>query len=90
MASAGSLVLDDPLLEPSVPVRDSLARAVWELGEARGHTILAAGHRVRALLRAAHRGYLLDAGRVLVARDRRDLRDKPTRRRLLGRQEAPI
>jgi branched-chain amino acid transport system ATP-binding protein len=38
-----------------------------ELADAQGLAILAAGQHVRTLLRVAHRGYVLDAGRVLVA-----------------------
>ena len=83
MASASCLVLDDPFLGLASPVRTRLAPALRELADAQGLAILAAGQHVRTLLRTAHRAYVLDAGRVLVAGPGPELLDDPAVRRTL-------
>jgi branched-chain amino acid transport system ATP-binding protein len=91
MASPRCLVLDDPFLGLAPPLRARLAPVLRELADGQGLAILAAGQHVRTLLRAAHRAYVLDAGRVLVAGAGPELLDDPVVRRTLldlGR-EAP-
>jgi branched-chain amino acid transport system ATP-binding protein len=84
MASARCLLLDDPFLGLAPPLRARLARVLRELADAQGFAILAAGQHVRTLLRVAHRGYVLDAGRVLVAGTGAELlHDAAVRRTLL-------
>ena len=61
------LVLDDPFLGLAPGFRARLAPLLRELADAQGVAILAAGQHVRTLLRVAHRGYVLEAGRVLVS-----------------------
>lgn len=66
MARPRLLLLDDPFLGLATPVVGRFCAALRELADDWGLTILAAGQHVRRLLRLAHRGYLLDEGRVIV------------------------
>jgi branched-chain amino acid transport system ATP-binding protein len=64
MARPRLLLLDDPFLGLARPVVSRVAAALDELTRRHGVAILAAGQHVRRLLRLAHRGYLLDEGRI--------------------------
>jgi branched-chain amino acid transport system ATP-binding protein len=91
MASPKCLVLDDPFLGLASALRARLARMLRTLTDGQGLAILAAGQHVRTLLGVAHRGYVLDAGRVLASGPGPTLLDDPDVRRTvldLGR-EAP-
>jgi branched-chain amino acid transport system ATP-binding protein len=83
MASSRCLVLDDPYLGLAPALRARLAPVLRELAETRGLAILAAGQHVRTLLSLAHRGYVLEAGRVLVTGPGPALLDDPDTRRTL-------
>jgi branched-chain amino acid transport system ATP-binding protein len=83
MASSRCLVLDDPYLGLAPALRARLAPLLRELAETRGLAILAAGQHVRTLLSLAHRGYVLEAGRVLVTGPGPALLDDPDTRRTL-------
>jgi branched-chain amino acid transport system ATP-binding protein len=92
MASSRCLVLDDPFLGLAPPVRIRLAQTLRDLANAQGRAILAAGQHVRTLLGVAHRAYVLEAGRVLVAGPGPELLDDPAVRRTLldlSRQAPP-
>jgi len=66
MARPRLLLLDDPFLGLSRPVIGSVCGVLRELTDTQGLGVLAAGQHVRRLLRLAHRGYMLDEGRVLA------------------------
>ncbi len=92
MASPRCLVLDDPFLGLASQLRARLAPVLRELADGQGLAILAAGQHVRTLLRAAHRGYVLDAGRILVSGSGPALLEDPGVRRTLfdlGREALP-
>lgn len=92
MASPRCLGLDDPFLGLASPLRARLAPRLRELAADQGLAILAASQHVRALLRVAHRAYVLDAGRILVAGSGPELLDSPEVRRTLldlGREASP-
>ena len=83
MACPRLLCLDDPFLGLDRAVTDRFCQAVHTI-TADGLTILAAGQHVRRLLRLAHRAYLLDEGRVVLAGPGRELLgDQRLRRTLL-------
>ena len=85
-------VLDDPFLGLAPPLRGRLASQLRELAAGQGLAILAVGQHVRTLLRVAHGGYVLDAGRILVAGTGPELLDNPGVRRTrldLGRETSP-
>jgi len=83
MARPRLLVLDDPFLGLARPLIGSFCQALAELTANSGITILAAGQHVRRLLRLAHRGYVLDEGRVAATGSGRALLADPTVRRTL-------
>jgi len=84
MARPRVLLLDDPFIGLAKPVIETVAGALRELTERRGVSVLAAGQHVRRLLRLAHRGYLLDEGRMILAGPGPELLADPgLRRRLL-------
>ena len=83
MARPRLLLLDDPFLGLAKPVVGVVVAALRELTEGRGVTVLAAGQHVRRLLRLAHRGYLLDEGRVILEGPGPDLLADPGLRRTL-------
>ncbi len=84
MASPRCLVLDDPFLGLASTLRARLAPMLRALAEdGQGLAILAAGQHVRTLLGVAHRGYVLDAGRVLASGPGPALLDDPDVRRTL-------
>jgi branched-chain amino acid transport system ATP-binding protein len=92
MASPRCLVLDDPFLGLASALRVRLAPVLRALTDRHGLAILAAGQHVRTLLRVAHRGYVLDAGRVLASGPGPALLDDPDVRRTLldlGREAPP-
>ena len=91
MAGAQCLVLDDPLLGLAPPLRARLAPMLRELAASQGLAILSAGQHVRTLLRAAHRAYVLDGGRVVAAGRGTELQeDQQARGALYGLgREAP-
>ncbi len=64
MARPRLLLLDDPFLGLGRAVTDHFCQALREITD-EGITIFAAGQHVRRLLRLAHRGYLLDEGRIV-------------------------
>ena len=83
MARPRLLLLDDPFLGLAKPLIRRFCAALRELTDAWGLTILAAGQHVRRLLRLAHRGYLLDEGRVMAEGPGAALIEDPRVRRTL-------
>lgn len=83
MAHPRCFLLDDPFLGLSKPVISRVGAALRELTEVQGVAVLAAGQHVRRLLRLAHRGYVLDQGRVVVEGPGADLLTHPLVRRTL-------
>ena len=83
MASPRCLLLDDPFLGLAPVLRRRLAPLLRELADTHGLAILAAGQHARTLLGVAHRGYVLEAGRVLASGPGPALIDNPETRRTL-------
>jgi branched-chain amino acid transport system ATP-binding protein len=65
MACPRVLCLDDPFLGLGGEVADKVGDAIRVVA-ARGVAVLLAGQHVRRLLRLAHRGYVLEEGRVVI------------------------
>jgi branched-chain amino acid transport system ATP-binding protein len=82
MACPRVLCLDDPFLGLGREVADRVGDAIRAVA-ARGVAVLLAGQHVRRLLRLAHRGYLLDEGRVALEGSGPALRDDPRLARAL-------
>ena len=82
MACPRVLCLDDPFLGLAREVADKVGDAI-RAAAARGSAVLLAGQHVRRLLRLAHRGYLLDEGRVVLEGGGPALRDDPRLARAL-------
>jgi branched-chain amino acid transport system ATP-binding protein len=82
MARPRVLCLDDPFLGLGREVADKVGDAIRAVA-ARGVAVLLAGQHVRRLLRLAHRGYLLDEGRVALEGSGPALRDDPRLARAL-------
>ena len=82
MARPRVLCLDDPFLGLGRGVADTVGDAIRAIA-ARGVAVLLAGQHVRRLLRLAHRGYLLDEGRVALEGGGPALSDDPRLARAL-------
>jgi branched-chain amino acid transport system ATP-binding protein len=82
MACPRVLCLDDPFLGLGREVADKVSDAIRAVA-ARGVAVLLAGQHVRRLLRLAHRGYLLDVGRVALEGSGPALSDDPRLTRAL-------
>ena len=82
MACPRVLCLDDPFLGLGRDVADKVGDAIRAVA-ARGVAVLLAGQHVRRLLRLAHRGYLLDEGRVALEGSGPALHDDPRLARAL-------
>ena len=82
MACPRVLCLDDPFLGLGRDVADKVGDAI-RAAAVRGVAVLLAGQHVRRLLRLAHRGYLLDEGRVALEGSGPALRDDPRLARAL-------
>ncbi|MDP2702892.1 MAG: ABC transporter ATP-binding protein [Candidatus Rokubacteria bacterium] len=89
MACPRVLCLDDPFLGLGREVADKVGDAIRAVA-ARGVAVLLAGQHVRRLLRLAHRGYLLDEGRVALEGSGPALRDDPRLARALLDVERDI
>jgi branched-chain amino acid transport system ATP-binding protein len=82
MACPRVLCLDDPFLGLGREVADKVGDAIRAVA-ARGVAVLLAGQHVRRLLRLAHRGYVLEEGRVLIEGASPALSDDPRLARAL-------
>ena len=82
MARPRVLCLDDPFLGLGRDVADKVGDAIRAVA-ARGVAVLLAGQHVRRLLRLAHRGYVLEEGRVLIEGASPALGDDPRLARAL-------
>ena len=82
MARPRVLCLDDPFLGLGREVADKVGDAIRAVA-ARGVAVLLAGQHVRRLLRLAHRGYVLEEGRVVIEGASPALRDDPRLARAL-------
>ena len=82
MACPRVLCLDDPFLGLGREVADKVGDAIRAVA-ARGVAVLLAGQHVRRLLRLAHRGYVLEEGRVVIEGASRALSDDPRLARAL-------
>ena len=82
MACPRVLCLDDPFLGLGREVADKVGDAIRAVA-ARGVAVLLAGQHVHRLLRVAHRGYLLDEGRVALEGSGPALSDDPRLARAL-------
>ena len=82
MACPRVLCLDDPFLGLGREVANKVGDAIRAVA-ARGVAVLVAGQHVRRLLRLAHRGYLLDEGRVALEGSGPSLGDDPRLARAL-------
>ncbi len=82
MACPRVLCLDDPFLGLGRDVADRVGDAIRAVA-ARGVAVLLAGQHVRRLLRLAHRGYVLEEGRVLIEGASPALSDDPRLARAL-------
>jgi branched-chain amino acid transport system ATP-binding protein len=67
MARPRYLLLDDPFLGLAGPARARLTPVLRDLAERQGLGLLVAGQHVRTLLRLAHRGAVLDEGRIVAS-----------------------
>ena len=82
MACPRVLCLDDPFLGLGRDVADTVGGAIRTVA-ARGAAVLLAGQHVRRLLRLAHRGYVLEEGRVVIEGASPALLDDPRLARAL-------
>jgi len=82
MACPRALCLDDPFLGLGREIADKVGDAIRAVA-ARGVAVLLAGQHVRRLLHLAHRGYLLDEGRVALEGSGPGLSDDPRLARAL-------
>jgi len=82
MAGPRVLCLDDPFLGLGRDVADTVGDAIRAVA-ARGVAVLLTGQHVRRLLHLAHRGYLLDEGRVTLEGSGPTLGDDPRLARAL-------
>ena len=82
MARPRVLCLDDPFLGLGRDVADKVGDAIRAVA-ARGVAVLLAGQHVRRLLGLAHRGYVLDEGRIAIEGASPALSDDPRLARAL-------
>lgn len=82
MACPRALCLDDPFLGLGREVADKVGDAIRAVAT-RGAAVLLAGQHVRRLLGLAHRGYVLDEGRIAIEGAGPALRDDPRLARAL-------
>jgi len=82
MACPRVLCLDDPFLGLEREVADKVGDAIRAFA-ARGVAVILAGQHVRRLLRLAHRGYVLEEGRVVIEGASPALSDDPRLARAL-------
>ncbi len=88
MAKPRLLLLDEPSLGLAPTLVTQLFRAIEELNR-EGLTVLLAEQNARQALRIAHRGYVLELGRVVLQGSAAELqRDKRVRERYLGVQSS--
>ncbi|MCS7236394.1 MAG: ABC transporter ATP-binding protein [Armatimonadetes bacterium] len=84
MARPALLLLDEPSMGLAPAVVQEVARAIRSLN-ASGTTVLLVEQNVHVALRIAHRGYVLENGRVVVSGTAEELsRDDRVRRAYLG------
>ncbi len=84
MARPALLLLDEPSMGLAPAVVQEVARAIRNLN-ASGTTVLLVEQNVHVALRIAHRGYVLENGRVVVSGTTEELaRDDRVRRAYLG------
>jgi branched-chain amino acid transport system ATP-binding protein len=79
------LLLDEPSLGLAPVLVAELFRIVRELNEKEGLTVLVVEQNAHLALQAAHAGYVLEAGRVVLAGTSEELQsDDSVRRSYLG------
>ncbi len=67
MAEPKLLLLDEPSLGLAPLVVKTIFRTIREINETRGVTIVLVEQNARAALRLAHRGYVLEVGRMVLS-----------------------
>jgi branched-chain amino acid transport system ATP-binding protein len=66
MAEPRLLLLDEPSLGLAPLVVKTIFRTIREINQARGVTIVLVEQNARAALRLAHRGYVMEVGRIVL------------------------
>ncbi len=66
MAQPRLLLLDEPSLGLAPLVVKTIFRTIREINQARGTTIVLVEQNARAALRLAHRGYVMEVGRIVL------------------------
>ena len=66
MAQPRLLLLDEPSLGLAPLVVKTIFRTIREINQARGVTIVLVEQNARAALRLAHRGYVMEVGRIVL------------------------
>jgi len=88
MAEPRVLLLDEPSLGLAPILAQTIFQTLWEINEA-GVTIVLVEQNARAALRLAHRGYVLEVGRIVLADSAEALlADPKVRNAYLGGQPA--
>ena len=71
------LLLDEPSLGLAPLVVKTIFRTIREINQARGVTIVLVEQNARAALRLAHRGYVMEVGRITMGGPAAELATDP-------------
>src|SRR5262249_26058307 len=89
MARPELLLLDEPSMRLSPILVETLFRIIQDITR-QGTTILLVGQNARMALRVAHRGYVIQTGRIVLHGDAAELsRSDVVRKTYLGEKEEP-
>lgn len=91
MAKPELLLLDEPSLGLAPKLVEGIFQAIVTLNQAEGLTILIVEQNARRVLEMAHRGYVLETGRIVLQGTAQELRDdSDVQRAYLGKDYAQI
>lgn len=91
MAKPQLLLLDEPSLGLAPKLVEGIFQAIVTLNRVEGLTILLVEQNARRVLEMAHRGYVLETGRIVLQGTAQELRDDPdVQRAYLGKDYAQI
>ncbi|MEZ0329815.1 MAG: ABC transporter ATP-binding protein [Dissulfuribacterales bacterium] len=91
MAKPNLLLLDEPSLGLAPKLVEGIFQAIVTLNQAEGLTILIVEQNARRVLEMAHRGYVLETGRIVLQGTAQELRDdSDVQRAYLGKDYAQV
>lgn len=91
MSKPQLLLLDEPSLGLAPKLVEGIFQSILTLNQAEGVTILIVEQNARRVLELAHRGYVLETGRIVLQGSAQELRDDPdVQRAYLGKDYAQV